>query len=115
MCGKGWRCTHKAVHAQGGAHTRWPVATAVVLLFKGGAGVGPRVELSREPFVPFAKVHRGGGWRCRGAQGGVLARGRGELSATEAQRGWGEVGANEVHGGGEFGDEARAEPDLCLV
>ena len=34
------QCIHKAVHTQGGAHTRWSVATARVLLLKGGAGVG---------------------------------------------------------------------------
>ena len=35
-----------AVHTQGGAHTRRFVATAGVLLFKRGAGAGPRVERS---------------------------------------------------------------------
>ena len=35
-----------AVHTQGGAHTRRSVATAGVLLFKGGAGAGPRVKRS---------------------------------------------------------------------
>ena len=47
------RCTHKEVHTEGGAHKRRSVATAGVLLFKGGAGAGPRVERS-EP-------ERGGG------------------------------------------------------
>ena len=36
----------KAVHTQGGAHTRQSVATGGVLLFKGGAGAGPRIERS---------------------------------------------------------------------
>ena len=40
------RCTHKAVHTPGGANTRQSVATAGVLLFKGVAGAGPRVERS---------------------------------------------------------------------
>ena len=40
------RCIHKVVHTQGGANTRRFVATAGVLLFKGGAGVGPCVERS---------------------------------------------------------------------
>ena len=46
--GLGWfggphtrRCIHKVVHTQGGAHTRRSVATARVLLFKGGAGLAP--------------------------------------------------------------------------
>ena len=55
VCGKGWRCTHKAVHTQGSAHTGRFVATEGVLLFKGGAGAGPCVERS-ELFVLFAKV-----------------------------------------------------------
>ena len=72
------RCTHKAVHTQGGTHKRRSVATvgvmlfkgpqatpytqkavhtqgsahkrrsvAGVMLFKGGAGAGPRVERSK--------------------------------------------------------------------
>ena len=37
-----WRSTHKAVHTQGGAHTRRSVATAGVLSFKGGVqGLAP--------------------------------------------------------------------------
>ena len=48
------RYTQKAVHTQGGTHKRRSVATAGVMLFKGGAGAGPRVERS-EPKV-------GGGW-----------------------------------------------------
>ena len=44
------RCTHKAVHTQGGAHPRWSAATARVLLFQGVARVSPRVERS-EPSV----------------------------------------------------------------
>ena len=44
-----------AVHTQGGAHTRRCTQKAVcssagVLLFKGGAGAGPRVERS-EPYA----------------------------------------------------------------
>ena len=38
------RYTQKAVHTQGGAYKRRSVATAGVVLFKGGAGAGPRVE-----------------------------------------------------------------------
>ena len=34
------------IHTEGGAHTRQFVATAGVLLFKGSAGAGPRVERS---------------------------------------------------------------------
>ena len=49
------RCIHKAVHTQGGAHRRRSVATVGVLLFRGGAGAGPRVERS-EP-------GHWGGWR----------------------------------------------------
>ena len=41
-----WQSTGKAVHTQGGAHTRRSVATAGVLLFKGGAGASPLVERS---------------------------------------------------------------------
>ena len=41
--------THKAVHTQGGAHTKWFVATIGVLLFKRGAGAGPRFEGSDPP------------------------------------------------------------------
>ena len=49
------RGTHKAGHTQGGAHTRRGTQKAVdsiagVLLFKGGAGAGPRVERS-EPYA----------------------------------------------------------------
>ena len=44
---KVWMCTHKAGHTQGGAHTTRSVATAGVLLFEGGAGVGSRVERSK--------------------------------------------------------------------
>ena len=40
------RYTHKAVHTQGGAHKGRSVATARVLLFQRGAGVGPRVKRS---------------------------------------------------------------------
>ena len=53
--GYGRRGTHKAGHTQGGAHTRRGTQKAVdssagVLLFKGGAGAGPRVERS-EPYA----------------------------------------------------------------
>ena len=42
------RCTHRAVHTQGGAHTRRSVATAGVLLFKGVQGLAPALsEASR--------------------------------------------------------------------
>ena len=42
FCGPHIRlCIHKVVHTQGGAHTRRSVATAGVLLFKGGAGLAP--------------------------------------------------------------------------
>ena len=44
------RYTQKVVHTQGSAHKRQPVATAEVMLFKGGAGAGPRIERS-EPKV----------------------------------------------------------------
>ena len=37
---------HKAVHTQGGAHKRRPVAIAGVLIFKGGAGAGPHIQQS---------------------------------------------------------------------
>ena len=40
-------CIHKAVHTQGGAHTRWSMATAGVLLFNGGAGASPRIKQSK--------------------------------------------------------------------
>ena len=40
------RCTHKVVHTQGGAHIRRSAATAGVLLSKGDAGVGLRVQRS---------------------------------------------------------------------
>ena len=50
---KGWfgsphtrQCIHKVVHTQGGAHTRRYMATAGALLYKGGAGAGPRFERS---------------------------------------------------------------------
>ena len=59
MCGKGWRCTHKAVHTQGGAHIRRSVATAGVLLFKRGAGVGPCVKRS-EPRCTMCGARVGG-------------------------------------------------------
>ena len=55
-------CTHKAVHTQGGAHTRRSVTTAGVLLFKGGAGAGPRVECS-QPFVERSEPSRVRGGR----------------------------------------------------
>ena len=53
--GYGRRGTHKAGHTQGGAHTRRCTQKAVnssagVLLFKGGAGAGPRVERN-EPYA----------------------------------------------------------------
>ena len=72
--GGGWRTLHTKCHpvypcalpvylptmgipvqTEGGAHARPFVATAGVLLFKGGAGAGPRVECS-EPW-------RLDGWR----------------------------------------------------
>ena len=62
-----------------GAHTRRSVATAGVLLFKGGAGAGPRNERS-EPRcggevwgrkVGGAKVWGVVGGRCGGVLGGV--------------------------------------------
>ena len=91
----------------GGAHTRQPVATAGVVLFKGGAGAGPRVERS-EPFVPVhgggvgaAEAHGGGGGGGGANEahgGGGLVRGRG-LALTRHMGGMG-FGANEAHGGG---------------
>ena len=78
--GDGWphtrRGIHKAVHTQGGAHTRQSVATAGVLLFTGGAGAGPRSERSEasversEPqqrvrLCPHKAVHTQGGARTR--------------------------------------------------
>ena len=48
-----WWSTHKAVQTHGGAHTRQSVATAGVLLFKGGGGGGWPSSLRRGP--------RGGG------------------------------------------------------
>ena len=41
-----WWSTDKAVHTQGGAHTRQSVATAGVLIFKGVVGAGACVERS---------------------------------------------------------------------
>ena len=42
--GEVWRSTHKALHAQGGAHKRRSMATAGVLFFKRGGGAGSRAE-----------------------------------------------------------------------
>ena len=41
-----WGGGRWCIHTEGGAHTRRSVATAGVLLFKGGAGAGARVERS---------------------------------------------------------------------
>ena len=49
-----------AVHTQGGAHTKRSVATAGVMLFRGGAGAGPCVERS-EPYVEQCQLRRGKG------------------------------------------------------
>ena len=75
------RYTHKAVHTQGGTHKRRSVATAGVMLFKGGAGSGPRVERS-EPSVERSEPKVGGGGRggVRGGVGGGVGRG-GQLRA----------------------------------
>ena len=48
------------VHTQGSANTRRSEATVGVLLFKGGAGAGPRAEQS-EPSVERSEVHTQGG------------------------------------------------------
>ena len=72
---KVWRSTHKAVHTQGGAHTRQCThkvvcgyhRSLVILLFKGGAGGWPKVE-RREPKGwggggGYGGDYRGGGYR----------------------------------------------------
>ena len=56
----GWRSTHKAVHTEGGAHKRRSVATAGVLLLKGGTGAGPRVERSEPKHGGLAVRTQGG-------------------------------------------------------
>ena len=104
MCGKGWRCAHKAAHSQGGAHTRWSVATARILLFKGFWGLVPASSEASCLFC-LPKYTVGGLALPRGTGAGV--------GANEAQgggggggvgpHGGGGVGANEAHGAGEFG------------
>ena len=47
MCGKGWRCTHKAVDTQGLAHYKRPKAGARVSLFKARECVRPGAERSK--------------------------------------------------------------------
>ena len=54
-----------AVHTPGGAHTRWSVAIAGVLLFKGGAGTGPRVEKSEASVERSDPKRRFGGPHTR--------------------------------------------------
>ena len=50
------------MHTHGGAHKRRSVATAGVMLSKGGAGIGPRLERS-EPTVERSDPKVGGGGR----------------------------------------------------
>ena len=90
-CGKGWRCTHKAVHTQGGARTRqcihnaghtqgglWPPQESCYL--RGVRGLAPALsEASYLSCLP----------RCTG---------EGVFGAAEAH-GVG-VGANVAHWGG---------------
>ena len=70
MCGKGWRCIHKAVHTQGGAHIRWSVATAGVFLFHGGSRNGPTRDRGRLKFQHMQQIRAWGMGRiCEGAVG----------------------------------------------
>ena len=57
---KVWRSTNKAVHTQGGAHTRRSAATAGVLFFEGDAGA---------PVLGVAS-QGGGGGKGAGVRGG---------------------------------------------
>ena len=65
-----------AVHTQRGSYTRWFMATARVLLFKGGARAGRRVERSElfversEPKKVEGGTEEGGGYG-RGEVGGT--------------------------------------------
>ena len=54
------RCTHKAVHTQGGAHKRRFVATAGVLLFKGGCRGWPPRRAKRDEAWERWAVHTQG-------------------------------------------------------
>ena len=72
--GVGWRCTHKSVHTQGGAHTRLSVATAGILLFKGGCRGWPPCRAKRAEVINVCgkgrrcthkAVHRQGGAHTR--------------------------------------------------
>ena len=64
------RYTQKAVHTQGGTHKTRSVASAGVMLVKGGARAGPRVERS-EPSVEQSEPKVGGGGEVGGGVGGV--------------------------------------------
>ena len=55
------RCIHKVVHTQGGAHTRRSVATAGVLLFKGGCLCWPPRGAKRAEARGGLAVHTQGG------------------------------------------------------
>ena len=65
------RCIHKVVHTQGGAHTRRSVATAGVLLFKGGCLCWPPRGAKRAEARGGLAVHTQGGaytrWRTHKA------------------------------------------------
>ena len=77
---EGLRSTHKAVHTQGSAHTRRSVATAGVLLFKGGCG----------------------GWPPRRAKRAVCQAQQAEGYGAEGYKEWGYRG-DGVAGGGGYG------------
>ena len=66
---KVWWSTHKAVHTQGGAHTRW--STKGFLFFKVGAVAGPRVERSEPSVERREPKGTGGGGMGGGGYGGV--------------------------------------------
>ena len=72
------RCTHKAVHTQGGL---WPPQESCYL--RGGAGAGPRVErseLSVERSEPKGTGGDGAGGTGRGVRGGCGGGGGGATS-----------------------------------
>ena len=66
MCGKGCRCTHKAVHAPRGAHRRHLEAILGVLLFQGGLGRAPALRDASILLSETREVHKffATGLRC---------------------------------------------------
>ena len=46
-CTRTWPCIHKAVHTQAGAYTKGALATASVLMLKGGQGLPPASSEAR--------------------------------------------------------------------